>query len=85
MHRGPDPPAFQRGIASSLVPGDEQHNPFPRRDRAFERPVDFLPRAVETVAVQIERSVGLDLARGQPPVPATIKGRLVEILGPLSR
>lgn len=82
MDGGPDSSPLERRIAPSFMAGDEEQDPVSGTNRALQRAVDRLPCAVEAVAVQIERSVGLDPAAAQAPIPSAIKRRLQVGLGP---
>ncbi len=85
VHSGANPPSFQGWIAFSLMPGDEQQNPFPGSDSPVQGAVDLDPRAVEAVAVKVQYPVGLHPARAQAPVPAPIERRVADIFDPFWR
>lgn len=68
---------FERRLALPFMAGNQEQNPIAARNRALQRPIDRFPGAIEAVAVQVERPVGLDLAGLQAPVPSAIEGRAV--------
>ena len=53
MHGGANSPSFERRLALSLMPGDEEQDAITSGDRALKPPVDRLPCAVEAVAVEV--------------------------------
>ena len=68
----PDPAPFEGWIAFPFMTGNQQQNSLSSRRRAFQRPVDGLPRPVKIMAVQVEGSVRLDPPGTQAPVPSSV-------------
>lgn len=66
--------AFKRRIPSPLMAGNEQQNPFPRGNCAFQRMIYRSPGAVQVVTVEIKDSIRLDPSGAQAAVPAPIEG-----------
>ena len=75
MHRSADPAAVQRRIALALMAGDEEQNPFATGNCALKRTIDRDPCSIQSVAMQVEDSVWLDLSGTKPPIPAAIQRR----------
>lgn len=75
VHCGPDFPPFDGRLADPFMPRDQQQDPVPRADRAFERVVDRSPGAIERMPMKVERPVGHHRTRLKPTIPGTVQGR----------
>jgi len=75
VNRGPNSAALQRRFALTLMAGNQQHDPVPGGNRPLQSKVNRLPCTIEAVAMQIQRSVGIDPSRSKPPVPTAVKRR----------
>jgi hypothetical protein len=58
----PDPAPFQRRFALPLMTRDKQQNPVACRNRSVQLMIDRLPGSLQTMAMQIERSIWGDSA-----------------------
>ena len=67
---GPDLATPDRRIARAVMPGDQQDHAVAARDRLLQTAIDCLPGSVERHPMEIERAVGIDIARAKPSVPA---------------
>ena len=82
MNGGPDSAAFQWRLALALMPCDEEQHPVSCSNRALQPMIDGLPGAIETVAVEIDRSIGHDPSAFKSPIPIAVERRLVKIFAP---
>jgi hypothetical protein len=60
-------------LAGAVVAGNEQHDPVPACDGLLEGPVDRAPRLIEIVTVEVEDTIGFDIARPELAVPTAIQ------------
>ena len=68
-----NPPALDRWFAAPFMACNQQHDAVTGVDRLLQCTVDRLPRPVEVMAVEVERAVGLDIARPQSPIPTAVE------------
>ena len=80
MNGGADLAALDRRLARSRMAGHEQQDALTRSDCPLQRLIDGLPRAVEAVAMEIERSVGLDRAGPETPIPTAVESCRLDCL-----
>ncbi len=73
VYRGADFTASDRWFAHPLMPSHQQQKPIPGADGTIKGKIERLPCAVERVAVKVESPVGLDRARLETLVPASIE------------
>ena len=66
--------ATDRGIAGTVVAGDEQDDALAASDRLVEAAIDGSPGGVEAHTMEIDNPVWLDRADAQAPVPAAVQG-----------
>ena len=74
MDGGADSAPLDRRLAPALMAGNQQQDAVSGGDGLLERSVDRFPGAVEIVAVEVERAIGLDAARAESLVPAAVEG-----------
>lgn len=72
LDRGTNPPANERRIALTPMPGDEQYQPVTAGNRLLETAIDRPPGGIEAMPVQIDHPVRRDGALRQSPIPAAI-------------
>ena len=80
---GPDPAPIKRRIALALVTCDKEDDAVACGDRALEAAVDRFPCAIEAVAVEVDRPVGLHASRSEAPIPTAIQCRALQRLWPI--
>ena len=68
-----DPSALDRRLARPRMAGDQKQHPFPVNHRPFQRGIDGPPGSVQTMAVQVDDAVRLDLPGTQAAVPMRIQ------------
>lgn len=66
-------PPLDRRIAGPRMAGDQQDHPLTINHRLFQRPVDRLPGAIETMAVKVDNPVRPDVSGTKPPIPARVE------------
>ncbi len=60
-------------LASAVVAGNEQHDPVAACDGLLEGAVDRVPRLIKIVTVEVEDTIGFDIAGLKLAVPAPVQ------------
>src|SRR6476659_940731 len=70
---GADLAALDRRVAETVVPGDQENDARVSANGAFQRPVDRRPGPIEAHAMEVERDVGLNIARAKAAIPTAVE------------
>ena len=69
-----NPPTFDRRFARAVVARNEQHQPVSACDGLLEHSINRSPCGIKVHAVEVEHTVGLDIAALEFFLPASIEG-----------
>ncbi len=73
VDRRSNPTAFDWRVAGTVMTGDEQNESLASPDRSFQVSIDRPPGHIEIHPMQVDHPIGLEIARAEPSIPASIK------------